>query len=90
VQARLRSKDVFINCPFDDAYKPIFDAIVFAVYHLGFAARCALKVDDAGEARFAKITRIISLGNALTASTTSRPWDSAPGPICRVLTCRWN
>jgi hypothetical protein len=59
VQARLRSKDVFINCPFDDTYKPIFDAIVFAVHYLGFVARCALEVDDASEARLAKITRII-------------------------------
>jgi hypothetical protein len=37
----------------------IFDAIVFVVYYLGFVARCALEVDDASEARLAKITRII-------------------------------
>jgi hypothetical protein len=59
VEARLRSKDVFINCPFDDTYKPLFDAIVFAVYDVGFVARCALEVDDASEVRLAKITRII-------------------------------
>jgi hypothetical protein len=33
---------------------------VFAVYNLGFIARCALEVDDSGEVRLAKITRIIA------------------------------
>jgi hypothetical protein len=59
VSLRLRGKDVFINCPFDDTYKPIFEAIVFAVNDLGFVARCALELDDASEMRLAKITRII-------------------------------
>lgn len=57
--ARLHSKDVFINCPFDDAYTPIFHSILFAVYYLGFVARCALEVDDASEVRLEKIMRII-------------------------------
>jgi len=35
--------------------KPIFDAIVFAIYDLGFVARCALAEDDSGEPRFSKI-----------------------------------
>jgi hypothetical protein len=26
---------VFINCPFDGDYKPVFDAIVFAIRDLG-------------------------------------------------------
>ena len=56
---RPRGKDVFVNCPFDDTYKPIFDAIVFAVYDLGFEARCALEIDDASEVRLDKIMRII-------------------------------
>jgi hypothetical protein len=59
VPSLLRSKDVFINCPFDDAYKPTFHAILFAVNYLGFAARCALEVDDASELRLDKIMRII-------------------------------
>jgi hypothetical protein len=41
----LRGKDVFINCPFDDTYKPIFEAIVFVVNDLGFVAGCALEVE---------------------------------------------
>lgn len=56
---RLRSSHVFINCPFDHAYRPIFNAITFCVYDLGFVARCALEEDDAGEFRLSKIERII-------------------------------
>ncbi|MCC6591247.1 MAG: hypothetical protein IT168_31465 [Bryobacterales bacterium] len=56
---RLKSSHVFINCPFDAGYRPIFNAIVFAVYDLGFVARCALEEDDAGDYRLAKIERII-------------------------------
>lgn len=50
---------VFINCPFDAAYRPIFEAIVFAVSDLGFVARCALERDDGAEVRLDKINRII-------------------------------
>jgi len=32
-------RNVFINCPFDAAYAPIFEAVVFAVYDAGFYAR---------------------------------------------------
>jgi hypothetical protein len=56
----VRSKDVFVNCPFDPSYKPIFNAIVFAVSQLGFRARCALEIDDAGDTRLDKIIRIIA------------------------------
>jgi hypothetical protein len=34
----LLSEHVFINCPFDHRYKPIFEGIVFAVSDLGFVA----------------------------------------------------
>ncbi len=51
--------EVFINCPFDDEYQPVFNAIVFAVHDAGFYARSAQEADDAGESRFGKIVRII-------------------------------
>lgn len=57
--SHLRAKDVFINCPFDPGYKPLFNAIAFAVFKLGFKPRCALEVDDSGEVRADKIQRII-------------------------------
>lgn len=36
-------KSVFINCPFDSRYKPIFYAVVFTVYDCGFIPRSALE-----------------------------------------------
>lgn len=59
MNTRLRNSDVFINCPFDSAYRPIFNAIAFSVYDLGFVARCALAEDDSAEFRLSKIERII-------------------------------
>lgn len=50
---------VFVNCPFDDAYKPLFEAIVFAVFDCGFRPRCALEAYDAGEVRIEKIVAIV-------------------------------
>ncbi len=53
------STHVFIDCPFDDGYRPIFNAVVFVIRDLGFVARCAREADDSGEARIVKIERII-------------------------------
>lgn len=57
----MRSYDnsVFINCPFDSAYRPLFEAVAFAVYDCGFYPRSALEVDDSSEVRIEKIIRII-------------------------------
>lgn len=54
-----RARQIFVNCPFDSGYKPLFDAIVFAVTDLGFVARSAREDDDGGEIRLVKIQRII-------------------------------
>ncbi len=54
------NENVFINCPFDTAYKKLFDAIVFAVFDCGFVARCALEEDDGSQIRVRKIIDIIS------------------------------
>ena len=51
---------VFINCPLDEAYRHLFEAIVFAVHDCGYVARCALEVDDASEVRIEKIAKIIA------------------------------
>ncbi|MEW6234384.1 MAG: hypothetical protein AB1656_03265 [Candidatus Omnitrophota bacterium] len=53
-------KNVFINCPFDDDYKFLFDALVFAVRDCGFTARCALEIDNAAQTRIDKIVKIVS------------------------------
>ena len=51
---------VFINCPFDDEYWPIFEALVFTVVACGFTPRCALEELDSGTVRLTKIQRIIA------------------------------
>lgn len=53
-------KNVFINCPFDDAYLPLFRAIIFTVHDLGLTARCALETSNAGDVRIEKIQNIIA------------------------------
>lgn len=52
-------KEVFINCPFDEDYSEIFDAILFAIYFCGCKPRCALEVDDGSQVRLEKIYDII-------------------------------
>lgn len=52
-------RNVFINCPFDEAYQSTFDAIVFAIHDAGFRARSALEYGDSSENRFSKIIQII-------------------------------
>lgn len=38
-------KSVFINCPFDETYRPLFQTIVFTSYVCGFTPRCALEFE---------------------------------------------
>jgi hypothetical protein len=52
-------KNVFINCPFDRNYRPIFHALVFAVHDAGYIARSAQEVRDTGEVRIEKILRLV-------------------------------
>lgn len=51
---------MFINCPFDDEYAPMFDALVFAVYDCGFIARCTKEISDATSARIENILSLIN------------------------------
>jgi hypothetical protein len=53
-------KRVFINCPFDAQYKPLLEAIVFAISDCGLRPRCALEIDDASEVRIDKVFNIIA------------------------------
>jgi hypothetical protein len=53
-------RNVFINCPFDDRYLPLFRALIFTVHDMGFRARCALEASNAGQVRIDKIQDIIA------------------------------
>ena len=58
-QVRNSADDVFVNCPFDDAYEPIFRALIFAIYACEFRPRTARELDDAGQARIEKLYNLI-------------------------------
>ena len=52
--------NVFLNCPFDSAYKELFDALVFTIHDCGFIARCALEEADASQVRIEKIYDMVA------------------------------
>jgi hypothetical protein len=96
VTTRLRNNDVFINCPFDPGYRPIFDAIVFSVLYLGFVPRCSLEDDDAGEFRLSKIQRIVEecrfgindLSSVALDAATGLPRFNMPLELGLFLGCK--
>jgi hypothetical protein len=53
------NRNIFINCPFDDQYYELFDAILFVIYLCGCKPRCALEVDNGAQIRLEKIFSII-------------------------------
>jgi hypothetical protein len=52
-------RSVFINCPFDRRYRPLFHAAVFTVFECDYVPRCALEAYDSGRVRIDKIVRIV-------------------------------
>jgi hypothetical protein len=54
------SINIFINCPFDDEYKPLLDAVIFTVQIAGFIPRTAREASNAADIRINKILKIIS------------------------------
>ena len=53
------NKNVFINCPFDESYNNLLDAILFTTYFCNFKPHCALEIEDSTQTRIDKIFRII-------------------------------
>ena len=58
-RSRQSADDVFINCPFDDGYALLFQALIFAVYATGFRPRSARELDDGGQTRIDKLYGLI-------------------------------
>jgi hypothetical protein len=54
-----RHMSVFINCPYDSEYLPIFDAVVFATICCGFLPRCAIESGCTAIPRMDRITEAI-------------------------------
>ncbi len=65
------SDSVFLNCPFDREYAPLFEAIVFCIIDAGFVPRSALEEQDSGDMRLSKLSRIIG-GSAYAIHDISR------------------
>lgn len=51
--------NVFVNCPFDESYKPLLKALLFTISHLEFSPRIASERLDSGETRIDKICQLI-------------------------------
>lgn len=60
-----RELSVFINCPFDEPFKPVFDAMVFSTLCCGFIPRSAI---ETGSASIPRMDRIV---NAIKSSKYS-------------------
>jgi len=52
-------KSVFINCPFDDDFEPLFEAIIFAIACCGFDPRSALESGTVADSRLERITQAL-------------------------------
>jgi hypothetical protein len=50
-------KSVFINCPFDDPFEPLFHAIVLTVAALGFIPRSARETEGQADPRIVRVAR---------------------------------
>lgn len=51
---------VFINCPFDEEFEPILQAVLFCSIYLGFTPRIATESADSGAVRLEKIKTLIA------------------------------
>ncbi len=51
---------VFVNCPFDDAYKELLRPLLFVIIYFGHTPRLASERSDSGENRLNKISGLIA------------------------------
>ena len=73
---------VFVNCPFDEAYRALLHAALFAIHDCGFAARTALEDVGSDETRLDKIVRIIG-ESRFSVHDISRVEVNADAPLPR-------
>ena len=52
-------RNAFVNCPFDDAYDHILQALLFCLVRFGLKPRIATERSDAGEPRITKLLELI-------------------------------
>lgn len=76
-------KSVFINCPFDDDYSPILQAIAFTVVVLGLVPRIAPENGDSSATRLDRIVELIA-GSRYAIHDISRCRSSRKGEWYRL------
>lgn len=76
-------RNVFINCPFDDDYRPVLEAIAFCVVDCGLSPRVSTERLDSGEARLAKIVELMT-ASRYSIHDLSRVQASAQGEYARL------
>ncbi len=74
--------NVFINCPFDPEFQPLFEAIVFTVVACGYNPRCSLENGDVAMSRIEFIRSLIK-ESRLGIHDLSRDRASAAGEYAR-------
>ena len=52
-------RSVFVNCPFDEEYAPILQALAFCIVYLGFHPRLAPENADNAATRLDRIAELI-------------------------------
>ncbi len=75
--------NVFVNCPFDDAYLPLLRPLLFCVIYLGLTPRIALEALDSGVPRFEKIVVLIKQSK-FAIHDLSRLQSNAAGEYYRL------
>lgn len=76
-------RSVFVNCPFDNDFAPILQAIAFVVILLGFHPRLATERNDSGESRLEKIRELIE-GSKYSIHDLSRCQARRKGEMFRL------
>lgn len=65
-------RSVFINCPFDEDYAYILQAIAFCVVFMGFHPRLAPENPDNGAARLDRIVELVRGSRFMTSRGARR------------------
>jgi hypothetical protein len=76
-------RSVFINCPFDENFAPLLQAIAFCVIDLGYFARLAPENPDNGANRLDRIIELVN-GSKYGIHDLSRCRSDAPDEYARM------
>jgi hypothetical protein len=68
-----RGRDVFLNLPFDEAYRPVFEAVVFTILASGFQPRSVVEVPSSSETRLERVVRLMKNSTYAIHDISVRP-----------------